>query len=139
MCLIEIFSQLGLVENENFIVDFSGHDSMGVDLAGLDSVGLDSAGLDSAGLDSASLDSAGFDLADLGFEIYHINSIADPDTFQIFSSWWEPPSVITRPEGGEGGISNIPWEFSGCIKFLHGGNVIIIFTNFYPSPFLFHI
>ena len=62
-----------------------GHDSAGLDLAGLDSAGLDSAGLDSVGLDSVGLDSAGLDLAGLDLAIYHKISVADPNTFQIFS------------------------------------------------------
>ena len=52
--------------------------SQGLDLTGLYSVDFDLAGPDSVGLDSESLDWARYD-----WEIYHKNSVADPNTFQI--------------------------------------------------------
>ena len=40
--------------------------------------------IDSSGLKSMGIDSAGLDSASLGFEIYHKNSVADPNAVQIF-------------------------------------------------------
>ena len=56
----------------------------GLNLAGLESASLDLASLDSVGLYSVFLDLAGLNLAGLGFDIYHKNSIAYPNTTQIF-------------------------------------------------------
>ena len=53
-------------------------------LAGLDLAGLDSASLDSATLDSLGLDLVGLNSAGLGFDIYHKNSVAYPNTSKIF-------------------------------------------------------
>ena len=59
MHLIEIYMQLGHFENESFIVD----------------------SVDWTGFDLAGFESAEFNSASLGFEIYHKNSVADPNTF----------------------------------------------------------
>ena len=45
---------------------------------------VDLSGFESMGINSAGPDSAGFASAGLGFEIYHKNSVADTNTFQIF-------------------------------------------------------